>query len=159
MLNPTLLVLLASAGLIEGRSVLEARHLHGLMDRRSLLGDHSLREPRHVHGLFRKRQDDDATATVLAANAIQSGSFLDGSVNGVLADGQSKSQTSQNNFINNCVGKTLTNGLQVIGGSCNGIRKSSMPLYLHVLTICSYGRHPCQNKHGFQYHRLPYCRK
>lgn len=31
-------------------------------------------------------------------------------------------QSSDENFINTCVGKTLTNGLQVKGGSCNGIR-------------------------------------
>jgi hypothetical protein len=34
---------------------------------------------------------------------------------------QSSSLTSSNNFINFCDGKTLTNGLQVVGGSCNGV--------------------------------------
>ncbi|KAH8661673.1 hypothetical protein BGZ60DRAFT_433475 [Tricladium varicosporioides] len=68
-----------------------------------------------------------ATGTTLLANAIQSGSFVDGSVNGVSADGQSKSATSQNNFINNCAGKTLTNGLQVTTGSCNGITMGDIP--------------------------------
>lgn len=65
-----------------------------------------------------------ATGTTLLANAIQSGSFNDGS-NEIGADeaAQAKSLTSQNNFINNCAGKTLTNGLQVVTGSCNGIRK------------------------------------
>jgi transcription initiation factor TFIID subunit 15 len=29
------------------------------------------------------------------------------------------------NFINFCAGKQLTNGLQVTGGSCNGIGKSA----------------------------------
>jgi hypothetical protein len=34
--------------------------------------------------------------------------------------------TSDNaNFINFCAGKQLTNGLQVTGGSCNGIGKSA----------------------------------
>jgi transcription initiation factor TFIID subunit 15 len=66
---------------------------------------------------------NDATGTTLSPQAIQSGSFVDGSVNGALKDGQAASATSQNNFINNCVGKTLTNGLQVTAGSCNGIRK------------------------------------
>lgn len=70
---------------------------------------------------------DAATATTLSADAIQSGSFVDGSVNGVSADGQAKSQTSKNNFINNCAGKTLTNGLQVVGGSCNGIPMGDVP--------------------------------
>ncbi|KAH6677141.1 hypothetical protein B0J14DRAFT_336343 [Halenospora varia] len=68
-----------------------------------------------------------ATGTTLQANAIQSGSFVDGSVNGVSADGQAKSATSQNNFINNCAGKTLTNGLQVTTGSCNGITMGDIP--------------------------------
>lgn len=65
----------------------------------------------------------DANGLTLLANAIQTGSQQDGSVNGALADGQSASKTSKNNFINLCSGKTLTNGLQVQGGSCNGIRK------------------------------------
>lgn len=64
-----------------------------------------------------------ATGTTLLANAIQSGSATDGSVGGVSAAGQSKSATSTNNFINFCSGKTVTNGLQVQGGSCNGIGK------------------------------------
>ena len=65
-----------------------------------------------------------ATGTSLEANAIQSGSFNDGSNEiGAAEVGQAKSLTSQNNFINNCAGKTLTNGLQITTGSCNGISK------------------------------------
>lgn len=37
--------------------------------------------------------------------------------------GQAASATSPNNFINFCAGKTITDGLQVKGGSCNPIRK------------------------------------
>lgn len=37
--------------------------------------------------------------------------------------GQAASATSNNNFIDFCKGKTITNGLQVKGGSCNPIRK------------------------------------
>ena len=67
---------------------------------------------------------DDSSGTTLLANAIQSGSFNDGSDEiGSAEAGQAKSLTSQNNFINNCAGKTLTNGLQITTGSCNGIRK------------------------------------
>ena len=62
------------------------------------------------------------TGTTLSADAIQSGSFNDGSDEiGSAEVGQAKSSTSQNNFINNCAGKTLTNGLQITTGSCNGI--------------------------------------
>jgi transcription initiation factor TFIID subunit 15 len=58
---------------------------------------------------------------VLNPAVIQSGSFLDGS-NGLGAEAtQAKSQTSTENFVNFCQGKTLTNGLQITQGSCNGI--------------------------------------
>jgi hypothetical protein len=104
MLTASLKVaLLATASVIEARSVLDLSHLHG-----------------GVH----KRQNNDLTATVLAANAIQTGSFNDGSNEiGAAEKGQALSKTSTNNFINNCAGKTLTNGLQIVGGSCNGIRE------------------------------------
>src|SRR4051812_48978626 len=65
-----------------------------------------------------------STGTTLQSNAIQSGSFADGSNEiGSAEVGQAKSATSQNNFINFCSGQTLTNGLQITTGSCNGIRK------------------------------------
>ena len=62
-------------------------------------------------------------STTLSPQAIQSGSFNDGQLETGSDAGQALSATSQNNFINNCVGKTLTNGLQIVGGSCNGIRE------------------------------------
>lgn len=37
--------------------------------------------------------------------------------------GQAASATDANNFINFCAGKTITDGLQVKGGSCNPIRE------------------------------------
>jgi hypothetical protein len=67
---------------------------------------------------------DDTTGTTLSPAAIQSGSFNNGHDEiGSDEVGQALSDTSQNNFINNCVGKTLTNGLQITTGSCNGISK------------------------------------
>jgi hypothetical protein len=102
MFTSSILILLATAGLLEARSLHEVRHLHGLVHKRAVA--------------------DDATATTLAANAIQSGSFNDGSDEiGANEAQQAKSQTSTNNFINNCARKTLTNGLQITTGSCNGI--------------------------------------
>jgi hypothetical protein len=63
------------------------------------------------------------TGLALDADVVQSGSFTNG-LNSIGAEaGQAASQTSQNNFINFCSGKTLTNGLQILGGSCNGIGK------------------------------------
>jgi hypothetical protein len=68
-----------------------------------------------------------ASDTTLSANAIQSGSFNDGSDEiGAAEVGQALSLTSTNNFINNCAGKTLTNGLQITTGSCNGISKFTL---------------------------------
>lgn len=108
MLSTLLPILLASAGLIEARSVLHEQHAH-------------------MH-----KRDTGSTATTLAANAIQSGSFNDGSDEiGNNEAQQAKSLTSTNNFINNCAGKTLTNGLQITTGSCNGISKFIGLLYKH----------------------------
>ncbi|TGO56645.1 hypothetical protein BCON_0075g00350 [Botryotinia convoluta] len=70
---------------------------------------------------------NDASFT-LASDAIQSGSFADGSGEiGAAEVGQAKSATSKNNFINFCSGSTLTNGLQVTTGSCNGIPMGKLP--------------------------------
>lgn len=81
-------------------------------------------------GLAAAQQNNDAATATLGKRAaqvvvdptvIQSGSFLDGS-NGVGAEAtQAKSAVSQENFVNFCKGKTLTNGLQNTAGSCNGI--------------------------------------
>lgn len=72
--------------------------------------------------------NSDGTGTSLEPNAVQSGSFFDGRVAiGANEAQQAKSSTSQNNFINFCAGKTLTNGLQILAGSCNGIVMGDMP--------------------------------
>src|ERR1700728_4293436 len=63
------------------------------------------------------------TGLTLDADAVQTGSFSNGADSIGAEAGQALSQTSQNNFINFCSGKTLTNGLQIVGGSCNGIGK------------------------------------
>lgn len=70
------------------------------------------------------RRQTDSNGLTLLADAVQKGSFNDGSDEiGNNEAQQKKSATSQNNFINNCAGKTLTNGLQILTGSCNGIRE------------------------------------
>ncbi len=109
---------------------MDTRHLHNLIHKRTT---ENLLEARELVGLVHQRQNSDATATTLAANAIQSGSFVDGSQEvGANELNQAKSLTSQNNFINNCAGKTLTNGLQITTGSCNGISKSSTCTDEHI---------------------------
>lgn len=57
--------------------------------------------------------------TTLDAANIQDGSQQDGDPDATA--GQSASLTDDANFINFCSGKTITNGLQNTGGSCNGI--------------------------------------
>ncbi|KAF8461098.1 hypothetical protein BDZ91DRAFT_387607 [Kalaharituber pfeilii] len=57
---------------------------------------------------------------------VQTGSQSNGQENGA-NDGQSPSATDNANFINFCTGKTLTNGLQNRGGSCNGIVMGDLP--------------------------------
>lgn len=66
-------------------------------------------------------QQQGADGTSLNANAIQTGSFFDGSASLGADAGQALSLTDKANFINFCSGKTLTNGLQITTGSCNGI--------------------------------------
>lgn len=63
-----------------------------------------------------KRQD---ASQCLEANAIATGSLDNGQDPPVA--GQAESATDAFNFINFCAGETLTNGLQVTAGSCNGI--------------------------------------
>lgn len=79
--------------------------------------------------------NSDSSDTTLSPNAIQSGSFNDGSDEiGANEVGQALSLTSQNNFINNCAGKTLTNGLQITTGSCNGITMGDIPAKTSMVT-------------------------
>jgi hypothetical protein len=63
----------------------------------------------------------DADSSTLSPTAIQTGSFFDGQQAVGADNGQAASRTSMNNFMNECVGQTLTNGLQIVDGSCNGI--------------------------------------
>ncbi|KAK3355172.1 hypothetical protein B0H65DRAFT_38832 [Neurospora tetraspora] len=67
------------------------------------------------------------TNTCLAAGAIQTGSASTGQSGSAAADGQVNSKTDNANFINFCNGQTLTNGLQIKTGSCNGIPMGKIP--------------------------------
>lgn len=60
--------------------------------------------------------------SVIGKNIAQTGLGASGSEAGEVA-----SATSTNNFINSCVGKTITNGQQVTGGSCNPIPMGDIP--------------------------------
>jgi len=59
-------------------------------------------------------------SSVVNSNAAQNGFNASNTL-------QTNSLTSTNNFINFCKGKTLTNGLQVKTGSCNGIVMGDIP--------------------------------
>ncbi|KAL8663868.1 MAG: hypothetical protein Q9202_003554 [Teloschistes flavicans] len=77
---------------------------------------------------------NNAQAVLNPAN-IQSGSASDGQgqVSGVAA-GQAPSATDAANFINVCTGKTLTNGQQIKGGSCNGIPMGDIPATTNMVS-------------------------
>jgi hypothetical protein len=78
--------------------------------------------------------DAGADSTTLSANAIQSGSFNNGQEETGAEAGEATSLTSTNNFINNCAGKTLTNGLQITTGSCNGITMGDIPAKTNMVS-------------------------
>jgi hypothetical protein len=67
------------------------------------------------------RAQGNNNARTLDPDVIQEGSFTDGKNSLGANAAQVPSATSQNNFINFCKGQTLTNGLQITDGSCNGI--------------------------------------
>lgn len=97
-----------------------------------------------------------ADSLTLSDDAVQSGSFVDGSTSvGAAEAGQAKSLTSQNNFINNCAGKVLTNGLQITTGSCNGISMYHLLCIAACADAFSYGRHSSQDKDGLFCHYFP----
>lgn len=61
----------------------------------------------------------------LDPSVINTGSEQDGSVNATA--GQTNSLTSSNNFINVCIGKTITDGQQIKTGSCNPTPMGDIP--------------------------------
>ncbi|KAL5330522.1 hypothetical protein ACEPPN_000039 [Leptodophora sp. 'Broadleaf-Isolate-01'] len=71
-------------------------------------------------------------ATCLDASVVQANSDKDGQ--DVPTAGQAASATDAANFINFCKGETLTNGLQVKAGSCNGIVMGKIPSTANMIT-------------------------
>ncbi|KAL8988689.1 MAG: hypothetical protein Q9177_002274 [Variospora cf. flavescens] len=72
---------------------------------------------------------------ILEPENIQEASAATGQGNaeGVKA-GQAESATDETNFINFCSGKTLTNGAQLDGGSCNGIPMGDIPATTNIVS-------------------------
>ncbi|KAG4433760.1 Pathogenicity cluster 5 protein d [Cadophora sp. M221] len=71
-------------------------------------------------------------ATCLDTSVIQANSDKDGQ--DVPTAGQAASATDPANFINFCKGQTITNGLQVKAGSCNGIVMGKIPSTANMIT-------------------------
>ena len=69
----------------------------------------------------------NADGLELVPEALQLGSTFDGTDALGASDEQVASRISENNFINFCAGETLTNGLQITEGSCNGIPHGQIP--------------------------------
>ncbi|KIN01184.1 hypothetical protein OIDMADRAFT_198448 [Oidiodendron maius Zn] len=113
MLSSSILALLLSASLIEAGAIPGTKGPYSLL----------------------RRATGSSSDLTLLESAIQKGSFNDGSDEiGANEVGQAKSATSQNNFINNCAGKTLTNGLQITTGSCNGISMGDIPAKTNMVS-------------------------
>jgi hypothetical protein len=111
----SLIVLLASAGLIESRSLHEFNHFN-------------------LHKRQQNRQGGNGgnggnNGIILNPDVVQIGSTVTGDLSlGANVLVQAKSETSTENFINYCLDKQLTNGFQFLDGSCNGIRKYLLPM-------------------------------
>ncbi|KAK0713853.1 hypothetical protein B0T26DRAFT_678134 [Lasiosphaeria miniovina] len=100
------------------------------MNIKSLLATASL----FTLALVQAQNNNDAGGTTLDPAVVQAGSGVDG-LNSLGVDaGQTASLTSNNNFINFCKGKTLTNGFQNTAGSCNGIVMGQIPAKSNMVT-------------------------
>ncbi|KAI9816605.1 MAG: Pathogenicity cluster 5 protein d [Pycnora praestabilis] len=81
----------------------------------------------------------------LNPSAVQSGSEANGLAASGAEAGEAASATDTANFINFCVGKTLTNGLQQKGGSCNGIVMGNIPAQADMVSSIITSPAPGQN--------------
>ena len=70
----------------------------------------------------------------LNPSLVQTGSESNGLDASASEAGQAASATDAANFINFCAGKTLTNGLQNVAGSCNGIVMGDIPAKTNMVS-------------------------
>ncbi|MCJ1307728.1 hypothetical protein MMC25_001376 [Agyrium rufum] len=75
-----------------------------------------------------------ANALALNPANLQTGSESNGIAASGAEAGQAPAATDAANFINFCTGKTITNGLQVKGGSCNGIVMGDIPASTNMIS-------------------------
>jgi hypothetical protein len=76
--------------------------------------------------------NDPNTSLTLDPSVVETGLEQNGQA--VQEAGQVASLTSSNNFINFCVGKTITNGKQVTTGSCNPVVMGDIPAKTNMPT-------------------------
>ncbi|CUS10397.1 unnamed protein product [Tuber aestivum] len=88
--------------------------------------------------------DNQNNALLLDPANVQEASQATGQEDGAEA-GQADSATDDANFINFCTGKTLTNGLQVQGGSCNGIVMGDIPSTANMVSSIIINPQPGQD--------------
>ncbi|KAH7413370.1 hypothetical protein BKA64DRAFT_719281 [Cadophora sp. MPI-SDFR-AT-0126] len=114
---------LGSAGLING-AVLASDPVSGRAQKSKFRGVQS------------RQNTNKASQTCLAANALQTASGKTGQEAGTdgIKPGQAPSATDNANFINFCSGQTITNGLQLTAGSCNGIPMGKIPASKNMIT-------------------------
>ncbi|KAL7271827.1 Pathogenicity cluster 5 protein d [Rhizina undulata] len=94
----------------------------------------------------KSNSNSNSNSNVLALNPanVQSGSDSNG-LAATSASGQAASATDPANFINFCTGKTLTNGDQVQGGSCNGIVMGDIPSTANMVSTIIVSPQPGQD--------------
>ncbi|TQN69783.1 hypothetical protein CSHISOI_05437 [Colletotrichum shisoi] len=82
------------------------------------------------------RQQKQAKSSCLNSNLIQSASALTGQEPGTdgIKAGQAKSETDPNNFINICEGQPITNGKQIVTGSCSGVPQGRIPAQKNMIS-------------------------
>ncbi|KAG9241817.1 hypothetical protein BJ878DRAFT_569838 [Calycina marina] len=84
-----------------------------------------------------------AESTCLSSSVVQDASTLTGQE--TPADGQVDSATDSANFINFCDGQTITNGLQVEAGSCNGIVMGNIPSTSNMISSIIVSPEPAED--------------
>jgi len=91
-----------------------------------------------------QNNNQDNNALLLDPANVQEASQATGQEGGAEA-GQADSATDDANFINFCTGKTLTNGLQVQAGSCNGIVMGDIPSTANMVSSIIINPQPGQD--------------
>ncbi|KAH7303179.1 hypothetical protein B0I35DRAFT_365367, partial [Stachybotrys elegans] len=87
-------------------------------------------------GRFGRFSGRNSGSITLNRDLLQLASSLTGQEPGTegIRPGQAESATDEQNFINFCKDKTLTNGMQIKDGSCNGIPMGRIPAVSNMIS-------------------------